>query len=98
RFSRDWSSDVCSSDLPALTGESVTAARAVVDTQTGGGWYVEIDFRQPGRTEWERITGEAACRAFGDPQRRVAIVLDDEVITSPEIGRAAGRERVRSSD
>lgn len=71
---------------PALTGESVTAARAVVDTQTGGGWYVEIDFRQPGRTEWERITGEAACRAFGDPQRRVAIVLDDEVITSPEVG------------
>lgn len=70
----------------ALTGEAVTGADSVLDTQSGLGWYVTIDFQGEGRTAWERITGEAACQAFGDPTRRVAIVLDGEVVSSPEVG------------
>ncbi|NYV78496.1 protein translocase subunit SecF, partial [Streptomyces sp. UH6] len=34
---------------------------------------------------WARLTGEAACAAPGDPARRVAIVLDDRVISSPQV-------------
>ena len=35
----------------------------------------------PGRT----LTGEAACAPVGDPTRRVAIVLDGKIISSPQV-------------
>ncbi|MEU2787323.1 protein translocase subunit SecF, partial [Streptomyces sp. NPDC007110] len=34
---------------------------------------------------WARLTGEAACHPAGDASRRVAIVLDDKVISSPQV-------------
>jgi SecD/SecF fusion protein len=70
----------------ALTGESVKGAEAVIDTQGGGGWYITIDFRGGGGDAWEKLTGTAACSPDGDPQRRVAILLDEQVITSPQVG------------
>jgi SecD/SecF fusion protein len=69
----------------ALTGEQVKGAEAIIDTQGGGGRYVTIDFRGNGGDEWARITGDAACQPFGDPRRRVAIMLDDQVISSPQV-------------
>jgi SecD/SecF fusion protein len=69
----------------ALTGEAVGDASAVVDTQTGTERSVSIDFQGEGGREWERITGAAACNPQGDPTRRVAIVLDGEVISSPQV-------------
>src|SRR5690606_29550131 len=33
----------------------------------------------------QKLTGEAACAQPGDPKRRVAIVLDDKVISSPQV-------------
>lgn len=69
----------------ALTGESVDGAQAAIDSQSGGGWYVTIDFRGSGGKAWEELTGTAACEPPGDPKRRVAILLDDQVITSPQV-------------
>ncbi len=69
----------------ALTGEGVGDAASQVDQQTGTGRFVSIDFRGDGGREWERLTGAAACNPPGDPKRRVAIVLDGQTITSPQV-------------
>ncbi|NED95582.1 protein translocase subunit SecD [Phytoactinopolyspora alkaliphila] len=84
-----------------MTGEEVSAASAQFDIQTAGGWFVTIDFSGQGATDWASLTGQAACFQQGDPQRRVAIILDDEVITSPtvqdatcDIGQRGGNTRI----
>ncbi|MER6415285.1 protein translocase subunit SecD [Streptomyces humidus] len=69
----------------SLTGKDVENAGARFDQQTGAGWHVTVDFKGPGKQGWARLTGEAACRAAGDPGRRVAIVLDDKIISSPRV-------------
>ncbi len=69
----------------ALTGDAVRDAEAVADPQTG--WSVSISFRGNGREKWADLTGSAACRPPGDPQRRVAIVLDQRIISSPEVAQ-----------
>ncbi|MGH3368814.1 MAG: protein translocase subunit SecF, partial [Nocardioidaceae bacterium] len=52
----------------------------------GTGWYVTVDFAgAEGRQAWVKLTSKAACAPMGDPRRRVAIVLDQEVISSPEV-------------
>ncbi len=71
--------------LAALTGEGVGGAAAQTDPQQGAGWFVSIDFEGPGGRSWQQLTAKAACAAPGDPQRRVAIVLDKEVISSPQV-------------
>ena len=68
----------------AVTGEAVSTARATLGG-TVGQWQVEIDFRGDGARQWASLTGEAACAPPGDPTRRVAIVLDQEVISSPAV-------------
>ena len=68
-----------------LTGEGVKNAAAEVDPQGLGQWSVSIDFAGSGGDKWAELTGDAACAAPGDPKRRVAIVLDDEVISSPQV-------------
>jgi SecD/SecF fusion protein len=68
-----------------LTGAGVAGAQAQIDPQTGGGWFVTIDFRGSGQRAWAQLTGQAACVPPGDPGRRVAIVLDDEIISSPQV-------------
>ena len=67
----------------ALTGDSVS--RAAAEFQSGTGWLVSIRFRGDGGRRWAELTGEAACAPVGDPKRRVAIVLDREVISSPQV-------------
>jgi SecD/SecF fusion protein len=68
---------------PALTGDGVEDAEAVLDTLEGRGWTVDLSFRDDAAKQWARITGEAACAAPADPARRVAIVLDDAVVSAP---------------
>jgi SecD/SecF fusion protein len=70
---------------PALTGDAVGDAEAVTDPQLGTGWEVSISFRGDGGEQWADITGQAACEPVGSPQRRVAIVLDRDIISSPEV-------------
>ncbi|MFK0118204.1 protein translocase subunit SecD [Streptomyces sp. NPDC090994] len=69
----------------ALTGEDVKGAAARFDQQSGAGWHVTVDFSDTGRDRWTRLTAEAACHPAGAAERRVAIVLDDAVISSPQV-------------
>lgn len=69
----------------ALTGEGVGDANASIDQRTGSSRFVTVDFRGDGGRLWEELTAEAACAPPGDPKRRVAIVLDGEVISSPQV-------------
>ncbi|MER7638206.1 protein translocase subunit SecD [Streptomyces sp. NPDC126522] len=69
----------------ALTGDAVDKAAARFDQQGGAGWHVIVDFKGPGQDRWARLTGEAACHQAGNPARRVAIVLDDKIISSPQV-------------
>ncbi|MFF5284274.1 protein translocase subunit SecD [Streptomyces sp. NPDC013171] len=73
---------------PALTGDGVKGAEAVLDTATGRGWTVDLSFRDRAADGWARLTGAAACAAPADPARRVAIVLDDRIVSAP--GMQAG--------
>ncbi|WP_306330238.1 protein translocase subunit SecD [Streptomyces venezuelae] len=68
---------------PALTGDGVKSAEAVLDAQGGRGWTVDLAFRDGAAGSWAKLTGAAACAAPGDPARRVAIVLDDRVVSAP---------------
>ena len=69
----------------SLTGDAVSDAEAVPDPNTGATWTVQITFRGDGEAQWGDLTGQAACAPVGSPARRVAIVLDEEVISSPEV-------------
>jgi len=68
-----------------LTGAGVQGADAQTDPQGVGGWFVTVDFRGSGERAWAQMTGNAACSPAGDPARRVAIVLDNEIISSPQV-------------
>ncbi|MFE6060757.1 protein translocase subunit SecD [Streptomyces sp. NPDC056431] len=68
---------------PVLTGDGVKSAEAVLDTTSGRGWTVDLSFRDRAADTWARLTGAAACAAPGDPARRVAIVLDDRIVSAP---------------
>ncbi len=70
---------------PALTGEGVGGAEAGIDAKTGGSWFVTVDFKGSGQASWEKLTSAAACAQPGEPARRVAIVLDNQVISSPQV-------------
>ncbi|WP_407703681.1 protein translocase subunit SecD [Streptomyces triticagri] len=68
-----------------LDGRHVESSEARIDAEGGAGWFVSVDLRGPGGDRWAELTGKAACAPGGDPTRRVAIVLDDEVISSPQV-------------
>lgn len=67
----------------ALTGEGVGGASSRVEQL--GGRTVSVDFRGNGERAWAELTSEAACSPPGSPQRRVAIVLDNAVLSSPQV-------------
>ncbi|MFB7275714.1 protein translocase subunit SecD [Streptomyces hydrogenans] len=77
---------------PALTGDGVKSADAVLDTASGRGWTVDLVFRDGAAADWARLTGAAACAPAGDHARRVAIVLDDRIVSAPamQTGVACG--------
>ncbi|MFI7008619.1 protein translocase subunit SecD [Streptomyces sp. NPDC050145] len=68
---------------PALSGDGVRDAEAVLDQQSMAGWTVALDFRKDATAAWARLTGEAACAPQGSPERRVAIVLDGRIVSAP---------------
>ncbi|WP_327127647.1 protein translocase subunit SecD [Streptomyces sp. NBC_01727] len=73
-----------------LTGAGVKDAGASFDAQQGAGWTVALDFHKGAGRDWTRLTGEAACHPAQDERRRVAIVLDDRVISSPQVAPSVG--------
>ncbi len=72
-----------------IQGDEISGATAVQREQTVE-WVVAIDFNGQGGRTWADITGEAACNPSGDPKRRIAIVLDGEIISSPEVNTGVG--------
>jgi SecD/SecF fusion protein len=77
----------------ALTGEAVGDARAELDPQLQARWQVAIELQGDGGRRWAELTGEAACHPAGDPRRRVAIVLDRRVISSPQVDPSVACEQ-----
>lgn len=74
-----------------MTGEKVGGADGLYDPQQGmQGWFVQMDFKGDGGSIWAKITGKAACQPVNTPQRQVAIVLDNEVITAPQVDPNGG--------
>lgn len=69
----------------AIRGDQVSSAEAALDSVNRAQWTVNVNFRGEGSDKWEELTGEAACYDQGDPRRRVAIVLDEQIISSPEV-------------
>ncbi|MFF1380582.1 protein translocase subunit SecD [Streptomyces sp. NPDC058308] len=69
----------------ALTGEGVKDAEARLDQQSLAGWTVSLDFRKGAGDTWAKVTGEAACAPQGAPERRVAITLDNKIISAPGV-------------
>lgn len=70
----------------AVPGDLVSGSEPGSDTAQASGWFVTVDFRGgEGRDAWRELTAEAACAPLGDPARRIAIVLDEEIISSPEV-------------
>ncbi len=67
-----------------LSGDGVASARSGANPQ-GAGHLVSVEFRDTGKAAWEKLTATAACAPPGDPARRVAIVLDETVISSPQV-------------
>ncbi|MEW2352811.1 protein translocase subunit SecD [Spirillospora sp. NPDC029432] len=66
-----------------LTGDGIGSADSGFDQQNMSGWFVTVKFRGGGGATWEKMTAKAAC-GMGD-DRRIAIVLDGEVISSPAV-------------
>ncbi|HEX8007025.1 MAG TPA: protein translocase subunit SecD, partial [Trebonia sp.] len=67
----------------AISGDGISDAGERSDPQRGPGWWVGIEFRDA--RAWQQLTGAAACQAQDDPRRRIAIVLDKEIISSPRL-------------
>ncbi len=74
----------------ALTGEGVGGATASLAPPPGAAWTVDLAFRGDGDRSWETLTGAAACASPGDAARRVAIVLDGAVVSSPQVDPSVG--------
>lgn len=67
-----------------LSGEDVKGADGV-PTEKGVGWEVSIKFTGKGGDAYQKVTAEAACNPSGDVRRRIAIVLDNKIISSPNV-------------
>ncbi len=67
----------------AVDGEGVSDATAAQPQDSIGQWVVNVDFSGEGRTGWRDLV-ESAC-ANQNAGNRVAILLDNEIISSPGI-------------
>jgi protein-export membrane protein SecD len=63
-----------------LTGEVITSAAAEADTSKPGNYAVSMQFNPAGTATWGTITTE-----YAKTSRRVAIVLDGQVQSAPQV-------------
>ncbi|WP_433405681.1 protein translocase subunit SecD [Streptomyces sp. CA-146814] len=73
-----------------ISGAGVKDATAFFEAQQAAGWTVKLDFHKDAGKDWTKLTGETACHPAGDERRRVAIVLDEKVISSPQVDPSVG--------
>ncbi|MEU1104507.1 protein translocase subunit SecD [Streptomyces tibetensis] len=69
-----------------VDGTDVDKAQAVLNTQTGAGWTVTMDFTDAGAKKFGDITGKLAQNQ--PPQNQFAIVLDGDVVSDPSVKQA----------
>ncbi|QMV24225.1 protein translocase subunit SecD [Streptomyces sp. SCUT-3] len=72
----------------AVQGRDVDKASAVLDTQSGAGWMVTMDFNSAGTEKFAEVTGKLAQQA--PPNNQFAIVLDNEVVSAPSVSSTIG--------
>ena len=51
-----------------------------------GQWQVQLDLSTEGDDKFQALTKTAAAYPIGDPRRQIAIVLDGEVVSAPQVG------------
>ncbi|MFC9691510.1 protein translocase subunit SecD [Kribbella sp. NPDC056951] len=89
----DTGSGVLQLAKPAMTGQLVSGADGMIDPQQPGqGWFVQMKFKGDGGKIWANITGKAACEPVNTPKRMIAIVLDNEVISAPQVDPDGGNQ------
>ncbi|MCT9139364.1 protein translocase subunit SecD [Streptomyces violarus] len=69
-----------------VDGTDVDKAQAVLNTQTGAGWTVTMDFTDGGAKKFADTTGKLAQNQ--SPQNQFAIVLDGDVVSDPYVRQA----------
>ncbi|MGA5899945.1 protein translocase subunit SecD [Streptomyces venetus] len=69
-----------------VDGTDVDKAQASLNTQSGAGWTVQMDFTDSGAKKFADITGKLAQNQ--DPQNQFAIVLDGDVVSDPFVRQA----------
>ncbi|MEU9074805.1 protein translocase subunit SecD [Kitasatospora sp. NPDC048538] len=67
----------------AVKGADVSKAQATIDTQTGAGWQVQLQFNGTGTDAFAKVTGQLATQT--PPTNQFAIVLDNEVVSHPQV-------------
>lgn len=67
-----------------LEGSDVADAVPLFDTQAAT-WAVSLDLTSVGGEKFAAMTAEAASFPVGDARRQIAIVLDGEVISAPQV-------------
>ncbi|MET9765542.1 protein translocase subunit SecD [Streptomyces sp. NPDC006372] len=69
-----------------VDGTDVDKAQASLNTQSGAGWTVQMDFTDGGAKKFADITGKLAQNQ--SPQNQFAIVLDGDVVSDPFVRQA----------
>ncbi|MFE6051747.1 protein translocase subunit SecD [Kitasatospora sp. NPDC056446] len=73
----------------AVKGSDVSKAQPSLDTQTGAGWQVQLQFNGAGTDAFSAVTGKLATQT--PPNNQFAIVLDNQVVSHPQVnGPIAG--------
>jgi protein-export membrane protein SecD len=71
-----------------LTGRDIEGAEpgfTGIGGQGGGGWVVDPDFTGPGGEAFQEATAALSLQPIGSPQRQLAIVVDGEVFSAPQV-------------
>jgi preprotein translocase subunit SecD len=79
-------------DISKVAGTDVAKADAGIESATSPRWVVNLSFTGDGQKRWTALTKEAydnagsACIKLGpDSHCQVAVVLDNEVVSAPEV-------------
>jgi preprotein translocase subunit SecD len=69
-----------------VSGSDLDSANAGFDGLNNQ-WVVQLDLSSEGGDKFQAMTKEAAAAPFGSPRRQIAIVLDGEVVSAPEVNQ-----------
>jgi len=77
-----------------LLGSDINGATANFIGSATAGWVVDPDFSGDGGTKFEDATAQLTLFSPGDPRRSMAIVVDGEVVSAPQVSEqlAAGEK------